>query len=338
MSQALLTTIPADKEHHAKMKHDVEYINVTKWLQHCISRAVQPYVLQHTPEKWIDQPFAPLNGWDMAALEAHPIPKIRRDELMRRAHQLRFRGRCMQLLRTMEALDFTNTRHKRWFSHIVDYFKHRSSLGYQTKGYETGHYWSSGYLGMFQMDGYRVMEGIFDYRVPFSVPDGIPMGTLTTEEQEHYLVPTPVWEVEMVAALELEEHCGGLATFLLHDQLPDPGQKRLKARATVETCLMVNRQTIPVDPWDTNLWGHDARLKSISVTDSGSPVTISPKFDPEVLVYTMNNPISGSNIFYEVYNSLATANLEYATDFTSLTITVTAKDGVTKRVYTLSVV
>lgn len=338
MSQDLLTTIPADKEHHAKMKHEVEQAHVVGRLKNCIKRAVQPFIWQHTPEKWIDRPFSPVNGWDMAAQEAHPVPKIRRTELMRRAHQLRFRGRCTQLLRTVEALDLTNTRHKRWLAHVTDYLRHRSSLGSRVEDYTPGHYWSGSGLGLLEVDGHQIIEGMFDYRVPFSVPDGIPVGTLTTEEQEHYLVPTPVWEVEMVAALELEEHCGGWATFLLHDQLPDPGQKRLKARATVETCLMVNRQNIPVDPWDTNLWGHDARLKSLSVTDSGSPVTISPKFDPEVLAYTMNNPISGSNVFYQVYNSLATASLEYAADSTSLTITVTAKDGITKRVYTLSVV
>ena len=101
------------------------------------------------------------------------------------------------------------------------------------------------------------------------------------------------------------------------------------------------RDGYPDDPWDPNEWGHDARLKSITITDISArqEVTLTPSFDPDVLAYTVTMPIAPpTSLTFEKMDLLApNPTYAYNVDNTVLTITMTAKDGTTQRVYTVTV-
>lgn len=181
----------------------------------------------------------------------------------------------------------------------------------------------------------------WDLSKPFTLPTAIPRGTPTAEDRAEWMPETTLHEVEHAASLELELHMGGPASMLLHGQLTDPGQKRLRARATVETYLMRNRQQIPADPYDPNEWGHDARLRALSLQDisANRPVTFRPAFDPEVLEYTTGQPIAPPlGITATTMDTLAPAPAHrFLNSNAVLEVIVTAKDGVTKRTYKVSV-
>ena len=189
------------------------------------------------------------------------------------------------------------------------------------------------------MSGYSYYHGSKDYtwnpELPILLPPGIELGTPTDRERLEFHPDTTVWDVQDAAMYELEYNMGGMANVMLHNYLPNK-DKLLKARSIVETYLMINMQLLPDDPWDPNLWGHDARLKSVTIRDTDSSIIeLTPDFDSDILEYTVNAPLSGSSVFYEAVDTFASIGSEYVDD--SIVITVTAKDGKTTRKYTISI-
>ena len=255
------------------------------------------------------------NEYDMVEL-LHPHPELRL-ELARDAHLARRIGwRGAEIAASVNALDLNNTQHWLW------------AFGLERIN-----------LGDFRFRQRTNEERYWNLSQPWRVPTGIPKGTPTDEDRQRWQPGTTAWEVEEAALHELEEHMGGIATMYLHDYLPNKDE-RIKARSTVETYLMINKQTLPEDPWDPNNWGHDARLSSLTIRDLQTleAIELTPDFDPEVLEYTTNHPITGISLAHTPKDSLANSDFETSPDRTSISITVTAKDGKTTRIYKVSVV
>ena len=339
MSVELLTTVPAAKAHHAKDDIDLAMLIVTETLTEYVKdfHNLREYIKKDDVSYLVEVPTYlgghPIRGWEGIFTITHPNIEFRRREAERYARNLRLSGRGLQILRTVELLDMSNATHKRWFLHLYDLFR-RSN---RQSELENGEYLRIGNSSFTTHKDSKIPHSIFDPHTPWRTPPGIPVGTLTDYQKKFFLIEPSVEEVELVACFELEEGMGGIATMFLHDQLPDTDQSRLKTRARVETYLMKNRQSIPGDPWDPNHWGHDARLSDIVIKEHGTKVALTPAFDPEVLSYTINSPISGSTITVVKSDTFASSSIAYATDSTSFTITVTAKDGVTVRKYKVSV-
>ena len=146
---------------------------------------------------------------------------------------------------------------------------------------------------------------------------------------------------------ELELGCGGLATFLVHDQWPSSDPKRMAAVATqarVHTYLSYHyarRDGLPEDPYDPNEWGHDARVKSIAITSNRQDVVFTPTFDPEVTEYTTDSPVAPpGTVTVSTVDAFAKASYEYlgATQgYTGVKVTCVANDGVTSKDYYIRV-
>lgn len=160
----------------------------------------------------------------------------------------------------------------------------------------------------------------------------ISIGTPTEEDRLAWQPEPTIWDVEDAAFHELELHMGGMASMYLHGLLDDPEETRKDAGQRVALYLADNRRKIPKDPWDPNNWGHDARLKSLVMKNAQSEVIpLSPEFDPDVLEYTVSGDTANSTTKPTPVDTRATVVPAHTAS--ASTYTVTAKDGVTKRVY-----
>ena len=177
------------------------------------------------------------------------------------------------------------------------------------------------------------------------MPAGIPKGRPTDEDRAKWQPEPTFWDVQDAAMHELELGAGGAATLLLRGLWPADNPNRMAAEATVTRVHKhldhILKNGVPDDPRDPNEWGHDARLKSLVITDLGANrvVPLMPRFDPEVTAYTANAPIAPpASIDYAPVHPLTPAPVRaYSRGNSVLTITVLAADGVTSRVYTVTV-
>ena len=252
--------------------------------------------------------------------ENHPHPLIRRSYL-RRMQQYRERGwRAAQIKASIRALDLAgNEVHRRWLAGL--YFA--SGLGHSHNIYSPNVSSPTG-----------AWNALFNQE-PWAVPTGIPLGEVSVEDEMQW--GHHAWEVELAALLELEEDAGGIASLLLHDIIPDETGARAAVRQRVATYLAQNRAKLPEDPWDPNVWGHDARLKSLTVKDSSrTAIEITPSFDPDIEEYTVDRTISGLTVRGVQNDGRAAIGYGFDSETSSRTVTVRAMDGTTVRVYRVS--
>ena len=161
---------------------------------------------------------------------------------------------------------------------------------------------------------------------------------------------------------ELELGMGGPASMFLHDQLTTAGSvtvgtvnapgktDRELARSRVANYLTYYRalrrsSDLPEDIYSPLHWGHDARLKTLTLTEpfeaGGGTISLTPEFDPETLAYTADRPLVGAGMSGTFFDPLlrvaGDTRVGYNPANTKMTITVTAKDGVTSRAYVIAV-
>ena len=184
-----------------------------------------------------------------------------------------------------------------------------------------------------------------------SVPEGVPLGTPTASDIQDWHPETTLWDLGDAAKHELFMYAGGEIFQFLYVNLAadDPRRRAVEAaRTRVELYLNYyynNRNNWPDDPYDPNNWGHDTRLKNFEMRElrfNGKIIVLEPSFDPDVLEYTVNQPLLNAVItITEFYDPLLTFanNITTTTnrDSTVSTVTVRANDGTTTRTYTFRV-
>ena len=201
----------------------------------------------------------------------------------------------------------------------------------------------------------------WDVSIPFRTPSGIPITRPSLEQHEQWQPETNLWDVEDAAMHELELGMGGPASMYLHDLLTaagsvtvgtvnSPGKTdREVARARVVSYLahyrVLRSSELPEDIYSPLHWGHDARLKTLALaepfTSGGAAIPLTPDFDPETLTYTVNRPLLGATMTGTFFDPLlrvaGDTRVEFNSGSTRMTVTVTAKDGVTSRAYIITV-
>ena len=289
--------------------------------------------LQEITNKWLACQFenAFPNFHELHLL--HPNPVEARD-LARISLRVRKIGwRAAEWKATLEGLDNTESVHYSW---MLALYNGRPNF------LETTRAW--------------------DVSVPFRTPDGIPITRPSLEQHEQWQPETNLWDVEDAAMHELEIGMGGPASMYLHDLLTATGSLTVgTVNAPGKTDREVNRarvvqylnhyRTIPLsrdlpeDIYSPLYWGHDARLKSLVLTEpvavGSTVIALTPDFDPETLSYTTGQPLVGMGMtgtFFDPFLNLRhDTSTKFNEDNTQVTITVTAKDGVTSRAYVISV-
>lgn len=250
----------------------------------------------------------------------HPSP-VERLRVARAAREVRRVGwRQAQWQATVRALDTANELHWRWLWSIGNWS------------------WEKNDLAWLLDEAHRV-------------PAGIPLGAPTAEDRNKWHPDTDLWDIEDAAAFELEIGAGGTATLLLRDMWPEDDPRRMAAVATVSrvhTYLSLHqarRDGLPDDPYDPVHWGHDARIKALALHEpfsaGGAAIVLTPAFDPDVLEYTVDQPLAQAEVTAEFFDPLLTQRSDLTDQrnrgSTRLTLTVLAKDGTTSRVYTIRV-
>ena len=351
MSVELLTTIPAAKDSHAAYNLERHRVRTLWELNDFMVRhhafavtAVIDGSERHTLDGLDPKSHHTDDSFMAAERLTHPNPEVRR----RIALELRVRRqiayRMAQIHGTVKALDFDNVLHARWFAHLVDFMFFHPTYSLYTRHVEDGIYIS---LGAFMNthpatnEGYP-MNSIFDPRIPFTTPTGIPEVEVPAEAIEYYGLAPTKWDVQQAAMYELEIGMGGIANIILHDQLSSSTDKnnRLKTRSRVETYLDINLVRIPEDPWDPNYWGHDARLSSLALQDHvNQPIVLTPAFDMDVYAYTTSTPIAPPTSINAVASDpFASITTAFSNSNSVLTVTCTAKDGETVLNYVIRAV
>ena len=195
---------------------------------------------------------------------AHPDPAIRRIAYSGLLMKRRRVYRAHQVWSTIDTLDLVNDpAHVRWLAAL-----------------EMHGDWA--YLNATHRNHVHIWDIHSDYRVPEGIPDH------TLEETGHpSLLPpeTSNHDIESAAIFELEASLGGLASLLMPVHLGNTAAVK-STKIRVARYLKYNLQFPPWNPWDANHWGHDARLRSVKITDAqGRALDISPRFDPDVFEY-----------------------------------------------------
>ena len=289
--------------------------------------------LQEVANAWLACQFSDAfpNFHEMHLL--HPNPVEARDLALISLRVRKIGWRAAEWKATFEGLDNTDHTHFAWIlGHLIG----------RPKFLETTRAW--------------------DLSVPFRTPDGIPITRPSLEQHEQWQPETNLWDVEDAAMHELELGMGGPASMYLHDLLTATGSLTVgTVNAPGKTDREVNRarvvqylnhyRTIPLsrdlpeDIYSPLYWGHDARLKSLVLTEpvavGSTVIALTPDFDPETLSYTTGQPLVGmgmSGTFFDPFLNLRDdTSTKFNEDNTQVTITVTAKDGVTSRAYVISV-
>ena len=90
---------------------------------------------------------------------------------------------------------------------------------------------------------------------------------------------------------------------------------------------MLALTTFPVDPYDPNLWGHDTRLRSLTLTPKqGSGVTITPAFSAGTRAYTM--PLRGDQVLRaDAVTEDSTASVVVTLETNRVVVRVTSELG-----------
>ena len=289
--------------------------------------------LQEVTNAWLACQFSDAfpNYHDLHLL--HPNPIEARD-LARISLRVRKLGwRAAEWKATFEGLDNTEYAHYSWI---------RGHLNGRPKFLETTRAW--------------------DVSVPFRTPDGIPITRPSLDQHEQWQPETNLCDVEDAALHELELGMGGPASMRLHDLLTVTGSvtvgtvnapgktDREVARSRVANYLTYYRalqrsSDLPDDIYSPLHWGHDARLKTLTLTEpfeaGGGPISLTPEFDPETFTYTADRPLVGAGMsgtfFDPLLNVISDVRIVLNSGNTQMTITVTAKDGVTSRAYVIAV-
>ena len=255
----------------------------------------------------------------------HSHPAIRRHHF-RLVNRIRRYGlRNAEILTTLNGLDPSNDIHFRWYyHHRTNFFSVPSNDRY-----------------------YDPQASAWNLEIPWSTPEGIPQGEISDVERVEWSVTN--WAVEKAAMLELEEVYGGSATmhFRGHANMASRDEWTAGENRVLQY-LLANYRDTPEDPYDPNLWGHDARLESLALSfGGGAPPEIKPAFDPDIYEYTVESDgtrtifynaqpldehLSRDNISLMVFGDGGTRTTD------RLEITVTAADGETKKVYTIQTV
>ena len=262
----------------------------------------------------------------------HPNPVEARDLAQISLRVRKLGWRAAEWVATIEGLDRTNPTHYSWI---------RQLQAGRPKFIETTTAW--------------------DVSVPFRTPDGIPVTRPTLEQHEQWQPETNLWDVEDAAMHELELGMGGPASMFLHDLLTATGSLTV---GTVNAPGMVDREVnrarvvqylnhyrtidlarnLPEDIYSPLHWGHDTRLKTLVLTEpvasGGTAIALTPEFDPETLNYTVSQPLVGaamSGTFFDpLLSIIQDTSVSFNPENTKMTVTVTAKDGVTSRAYVIT--
>ena len=203
------------------------------------------------------------------------------------------------------------------------------------------------YLLSMSFWGWAENDLAWKFDEPFKVPPAITPESPTKEIKDKWAPETTLWDIEDAAAYELEIGAGGRGTLNLYDMWSDTDARHLqvdKVRSLVHTYLsyhLARVDALPDDPYDPNEWGHDARIKNLVLHNfSRLPIVFTPSFDPDVLSYTVNEPLIGFSVqTMEFFDPLLTSNRNVVAEITttSITYTVLARDGSTQRVYKIVV-
>ena len=207
---------------------------------------------------------------------------------------------------------------------------------------------NSHFYYMLYADDFMRFDLAWDLTHEFRVPEGIPLTTPSNEQHEQWQPETNLWDVEDAARHELELSAGGLASLVLKNHLPEDNKERLAIEAAehrVATCLQLYRSgkvTLPEDIYDPIYWGRDSRIKFLDLRVGrrvGEIIDLTPDWDPDVLSYTTTQPVQNAYVDrLTFFDPFLNAGINVAIDRSEakkLSLTVTAKDGVTKKTYTI---
>ena len=237
----------------------------------------------------------------------HPSPLEAR-ELAQAAFRVRKIGwRGAQWLATMRALDMTNELHWRYVFSIY----------------------------RFQGD---VDDRMWNISIPHRVPTGIPIGSPSAEDRQHWHPEASHYDMDEAALREMEIECGGASAIILHSQIDSGRAARTATFTRLAEYLAYYRgqdqEDLPDDPYDPLNWGHDSRAKSIRLhrPDNGPEILYTPDFDPEVSQYHVDQPLAGCTFQFEFFDPLM--NMDSVTNIRGqqskalhFTVTSKAKDA-----------
>ena len=232
--------------------------------------------------------------------------------------------RAAQLIATLDEIDLANDVQYRWLRFFGDEF-HQPRLDLLP---DDAHAWNLSEV--------------------WSTPTGITLGTITDTEQ---MTLSPLRsDIEMAAMFELDEVYGGEATRFFRSgyvqrqqDIWRTGGTRVKKYFDYNKGQFSNR-TPDFDIFDPIYWGHDARLKTLLLTESGIPpnrvLELTPEFDPDIFEYTVNESIAPpKQLTYEsldpLHDAVSSTSSAYSQSNTVLTIRVTAADGTTTQDYVI---
>ena len=351
MSTALLTTIPAAKDSHASYNLERYKVLVLWELNDFMIRhhaqAVTSVVdgLEITTLDGLNPKSHHTDESFMAAERlTHPNPEVRKRIALEFRVRRHIAYRMAQIHVTVQALDLDNEQHSRWLAHLVDFMYFHPVYSLPVDRADDGLYLPL--VGLLRShpatnEGYPI-NSMFDPRIAFTVPTGIPEVDVPESAVEYYDLAATKWDVQQAAMYELETGMGGIANIILHDQLSSGVDKnnRLKTRSRVETYLDINLVRIPDDPWDPNYWGHDARLSSLALQNHvNQPIVFTPTFSSDVYAYETTVPIAPpTSISAVASDPFAAIETAFSENNSVLTITCTAKDGETVLNYVIRAV
>ena len=235
------------------------------------------------------------------------------------------------------------THHQLFEAHLelwLNVYISRSDFDDVTKIHSNGHHWTDTALAAHE----KVLATRSGRTVDVDAIEINPVEAISTD--------TTVKDVADAALNELESSIGGRVFLHLYDQWPENHDIRtavMAVRARVHRYLnyylALGKNWPDLD--DPNTWGHDVRMKTLELAelrDDGTPIRLQPEFDPDVLEYRASQPLVGfafrdgdDPTFFDPLMSYG-SNVQQTFDRThqdndTLVFTVTANDGISKRVY-----
>lgn len=249
-----------------------------------------------------------------------PDPRTRRWGQAAMLHDRQVQWRNARLNATIGQLDpKTDDAHARWYAAL------RLHLEWATRHAE-----------------HHGQIHIFDIATPYTTPSGIPSPDPDPSDLPHVgaeLAPEfpTLWDVEMAAQLEIEEHIGS-ARINYQAIWNTMGMTEYAAKLrTIGKYHLFHNRSIPKHPYDTLIWGHNRRLKKLVIISNRDKVRLYPDFSPDVTEYVARTPVApipeGSVEFETEDSLLATSAYKYtgiAQGYTGVVVTVTDAFGKTQ--------
>ena len=176
----------------------------------------------------------------------------------------------------------------------------------------------------------------WDTSVPFRLPKGVPITEPDAATRQRWHPDATVEDVQDAAWHEMPIDMGGPANVALHGHLKDPGGRRGAALSRIRDYLALHTETIPDNPYDRSQWQHGARLKILQVAGTSGQVRLRPAFHPDVLSYTVGEPLSPpTRITALAADGAATVTQSLDEGGTTATLTITVTAGEIVRTYTV---